>query len=140
VAVAIAGKTYVASVEIPAGLEPTAGVAPTARVALVDGSRVLFRAGEAWRVTVPTADGITATATGAVADGALRSPMPGRVVNVAVRLGEVVRKDQLLLALEAMKMEHAMRAPFDGVVAELTVAEGAQVAENVVLVRIAASS
>jgi 3-methylcrotonyl-CoA carboxylase alpha subunit len=138
VAVAIGGKTYVASVEIPAGLEAAVGVLPTARVALVDGLRVLFRAGEAWRVAVPTADGITAT--GAVADGALRSPMPGRVVNVSVRRGEIVRKDQLLLALEAMKMEHAMRAPFDGVVVELTVAEGAQVAENVVLVRIAASS
>jgi biotin carboxyl carrier protein len=45
-----------------------------------------------------------------------------------------VTKGQSLLALEAMKMEHALITPFDGTVEEFTVAVGDQVAENVTLV------
>jgi biotin carboxyl carrier protein len=48
-----------------------------------------------------------------------------------------VTKGQTLLTLEAMKMEHALIAPFDGTVAELSVSVGDQVAENVNVVRIA---
>jgi len=62
--------------------------------------------------------------------------MPGRIVSVAVRLGQTVTKGQTLLTLEAMKMEHALIAPFDGTVAELSVSVGDQVAENVNVVRI----
>ena len=64
--------------------------------------------------------------------------MPGRIVSLSVRLGESVVKGQTLLALEAMKMEHALLAPFAGVVGELPVSVGEQVAENVMLVRIVA--
>jgi 3-methylcrotonyl-CoA carboxylase alpha subunit len=66
--------------------------------------------------------------------------MPGRIVSVSVRAGDRVIKGQTLLALEAMKMEHALIAPFAGTVAELSVAVGNQVAENVTLVRIEADS
>ena len=45
--------------------------------------------------------------------------MPGRVTAVEVAKGEKVAKGQRLLTLEAMKMEHALTAPFDGTVAEL---------------------
>jgi propionyl-CoA carboxylase alpha chain/3-methylcrotonyl-CoA carboxylase alpha subunit len=58
---------------------------------------------------------------------------------VAVRLGQIVTKGQTLLTLEAMKMEHALIAPFDGTVDELSASVGDQVAENVTLVRIAGS-
>jgi biotin carboxyl carrier protein len=51
-----------------------------------------------------------------------------------------VTKGQTLLTLEAMKMEHALVAPFDGTVAELSVSVGDQVAENVNVVRIADST
>jgi 3-methylcrotonyl-CoA carboxylase alpha subunit len=47
-----------------------------------------------------------------------------------------VSKGQKLVTLEAMKMEHSMVAPFDGVVAELAVAEGAQVTEGTMLVKV----
>jgi 3-methylcrotonyl-CoA carboxylase alpha subunit len=100
----------------------------------IDGRRVLFRRGEAWSFGLP--DSARAAGAGAVSDGALQSPMPGRIVSVAVRLGQAVTKGQTLLALEAMKMEHALTAPFDGTVAELTVSVGDQVAENVTLIRI----
>jgi 3-methylcrotonyl-CoA carboxylase alpha subunit len=107
-------------------------------VADVDGQRVLFHQGEAWAFDAPKIALVTGTS--AISDGALRSPMPGRIVSVTVTTGQSVSKGQTLLALEAMKMEHALTAPFDGTVAELAAAVGDQVAENVVLVRIAAAS
>jgi 3-methylcrotonyl-CoA carboxylase alpha subunit len=47
-----------------------------------------------------------------------------------------LKKGQKLVTLEAMKMEHSLTAPFDGIVAELNAAEGAQVSEGTLLVRI----
>jgi len=70
------------------------------------------------------------------ADGAILSPMPGKVIAVDVTEGEAVVKGQRLLVLEAMKMEHALTAPFDGTVAELTVAEGQQVQVEALLARV----
>jgi 3-methylcrotonyl-CoA carboxylase alpha subunit len=66
--------------------------------------------------------------------------MPGRVIAVAVVEGAAVTKGQRLVVLEAMKMEMALVAPFDGVVAELKAREGMQVAEGMLLVRIAKAS
>ena len=72
-------------------------------------------------------------------DGAILSPMPGRVIAVLVAAGQAVSKGERMLVLEAMKMEQALLAPFDGMVAELKVAEGAQVPEGTLLVRIEAA-
>jgi 3-methylcrotonyl-CoA carboxylase alpha subunit len=72
----------------------------------------------------------------AVGDGAIEAPMPGRVTAVEVGAGQRVAKGERLLTLEAMKMEHALTAPFDGVVAELNAKPGDQVVEGTVLVRI----
>ena len=60
--------------------------------------------------------------------------MPGRVTAVEVAEGETVAAGQRLLTLEAMKMEHALTAPFDGIVAELSAAAGQQVSEGQLLV------
>ena len=62
--------------------------------------------------------------------------MPGRVIAVDVAHGASVARGQKLVTLEAMKMEHSLTAPFDGIVAELNVTEGAQVTEGTLLVRI----
>jgi 3-methylcrotonyl-CoA carboxylase alpha subunit len=75
-------------------------------------------------------------AAGAAADGAILSPMPGRIIAVEVAAGESVGKGQKLVTLEAMKMEHTLTAPFDGVVAELSAEEGAQVSEGALLARV----
>jgi 3-methylcrotonyl-CoA carboxylase alpha subunit len=64
----------------------------------------------------------------------MRAPMPGLVKVVKAASGETVRKGQPLLILEAMKMEHTVAAPHDGVIAEIA-AEGAQVTDGTVLVR-----
>ena len=69
-------------------------------------------------------------------DGAILAPMPGKVIAVEVTAGDTVTKGQKLLVLEAMKMEHALTAPFDGTVAELTVAVGSQVQVEALLVRV----
>ena len=76
---------------------------------------------------------------GAAGDGAIRSPMPGKVTGLSVKKGETVKKGQPLLVLEAMKMEHALTAPFDGTVEEVAVALGAQVTEGAVLVKLSAT-
>jgi len=70
------------------------------------------------------------------ADGAILAPMPGKVIAVDVAAGETVTKGQRLLVLEAMKMEHALTAPFEGTVSELAVAEGQQVAVEALLARV----
>jgi propionyl-CoA carboxylase alpha chain len=65
--------------------------------------------------------------------GSLLAPMPGVVTRVGVQVGDAVKQGQPLLWLEAMKMEHTISAPADGVVAELSVAAGQQVEVGAVL-------
>jgi 3-methylcrotonyl-CoA carboxylase alpha subunit len=71
-------------------------------------------------------------------DGDILSPMPGKIIAVEVTQGQSVTKGQKLLTLEAMKMEHSLVAPFDGVVAELNATAGAQVQVEALLVRVEA--
>ena len=66
--------------------------------------------------------------------GSLAAPMPGRIVQVMSRPGEAVKKGQALLILEAMKMEHTITAPADGVVKEIHFAAGEQVLEGAELI------
>jgi len=66
-------------------------------------------------------------AEGALAEGALIAPMPGRVIRLAVTEGAAVEEGALVAVLEAMKMEHELTAPAAGTVAAVHVAEGDQV-------------
>jgi len=75
-------------------------------------------------------------ARGTEQGGDLRAPMPGRVRRVAAAAGEQVTKGQVLLVLEAMKMEHAIRAPRDGAVRAVHVREGDLVEAGVELAEI----
>ena len=61
------------------------------------------------------------------------APMHGRVVRLHVQAGDTVKAGQLLLVMEAMKMEHHLHAPKDGTVARLEVSDGMQVAKGKVL-------
>lgn len=69
-------------------------------------------------------------------DGLLRAPMNGRVASLPVAAGQSVTAGQTLIVLEAMKMEHAIVAPCDGVLQNLLVIEGEQVAPGKVLAEI----
>jgi 3-methylcrotonyl-CoA carboxylase alpha subunit len=62
--------------------------------------------------------------------------MPGRVVSFAVKAGDKVKAGQPLAVMEAMKMEHTISAPKDGVVAELLYAPGDQVADGAELLKL----
>ena len=70
--------------------------------------------------------------------GSLLAPMPGTVVRVEVSVGDPVTAGTPILALEAMKMEHAIRAPAAGVVTELLVTAGDQVSSGTILAVVAA--
>jgi propionyl-CoA carboxylase alpha chain len=65
--------------------------------------------------------------------GGLVAPMPGKVIDVRVSVGDTVRAGETLVVLEAMKMEHPMTAPEDGVVAQVHVAVGEQVDNGALL-------
>lgn len=73
------------------------------------------------------------TGHASAADGAILAPMPGKVIAVDVAEGDTVTAGQRLMVLEAMKMEHALTAPFDGTVTELNASEGGQVQVEAVL-------
>ena len=93
------------------------------------------RGGDSWQFVVDrAARGEKAGAAGAA--GPVTSPMPGVVVAVHVGIGQPVHAGQPLLAVEAMKMEHAVVAPVDGVVTELLVRPGQSVGLDELLVRV----
>ncbi|GAT12169.1 acetyl/propionyl-CoA carboxylase subunit alpha [Mycolicibacterium novocastrense] len=72
----------------------------------------------------------------AVAHGSLLAPMPGSVLRVGAAAGDTVTAGQPLVWLEAMKMEHTVTAPGDGVLAELNVEPGQQVDVGYVMARV----
>lgn len=86
-------------------------------------------------ITPTTAEWSTGN-RGAAGSGRVVTPMPGRVVRVDVRDEESVTTGQRLLVVEAMKMEHAVKAPCDGIVEGLAVAVGGQVQDGDVLLTI----
>ncbi|RDE06893.1 acetyl/propionyl/methylcrotonyl-CoA carboxylase subunit alpha [Sphingomonas aracearum] len=94
---------------------------------------LLAEDGQTWRVERFRA---SAAAGASAGDGAILAPMPGRILSVEVAAGDRVAKGQRLLTLEAMKMEHGLVAPFDGIVAELSASTGAQVQVDALLARI----
>ena len=109
----------------------------------VDGRRVRMQVAERdgqWLVHGPAGDAEIEElprlpVPGALdAKGGLTAPMPGNVLATHVHVGDDVRAGQLLLVLEAMKMQHRITAPFDGSVSELHVAEGDQVDNGALLV------
>ncbi|HEY6456760.1 MAG TPA: biotin carboxylase N-terminal domain-containing protein [Steroidobacteraceae bacterium] len=126
VCVAIGDEAHTVAIETPRH---------PASVVSVAGEQVLFVRGEAWRFGTPTSG--HGGGTESHGDGSVHAPMPGRVVSVAARQGQSVQKGQSLLILEAMKMELALQAPFDGFITTLAVAAGDQVTEGAVLVRVA---
>ena len=75
----------------------------------------------------------------AASSGTVKAPMDGAIVEVLVAEGEQVSKDQLLLVLEAMKMEHPLKAGMDGVIRRVQVSQGDQVKSRQLLVEVEAA-
>ena len=68
--------------------------------------------------------------------GLVRAPMHGKVLGVLVEMGARVTRGQRVAIIEAMKMEHTLLAPFDGIVADIAVGQDAQIAEGAKIMRI----
>jgi len=73
---------------------------------------------------------------GGHAAGGLSSPMPGKVIQILVKGGDAVKKGELLMMLEAMKMEHKILSPSDGTVKQVFFKEGERVGQDVELLEI----
>ncbi|MEZ5595257.1 MAG: biotin carboxylase N-terminal domain-containing protein [Pseudomonadales bacterium] len=69
--------------------------------------------------------------------GGIKAPLPGQVLELRVKVGDKVHAGDVLLIIEAMKMEHTIRAPADGQVQELHCAVGGRVEEGAALVTLA---
>ncbi|MBZ9772159.1 acetyl/propionyl/methylcrotonyl-CoA carboxylase subunit alpha [Mesorhizobium sp. CO1-1-8] len=104
----------------------------TPRLARWPGHITVFEGAVGYTFAVP--DPLARADDAAAGSGSLRAPMPGVVKLVRAGKGDAVIKGQPLLILEAMKMEHTIAAPHDGVIAEIAT-EGAQVTDGTVLVR-----
>ena len=115
--ITVNGVTYVVNVE-----EVAAGSAPVATPAAAPAP-----------VAKPAAAPAPAK-QGSAGATAVKAPMPGTLVKVNVKVGDAVKKGDVLCVLEAMKMENDIMAPADGVVASVEASQGASVATDAVLV------
>jgi 3-methylcrotonyl-CoA carboxylase alpha subunit len=93
----------------------------------------LGRDGQAWAIREQAPLEAAAAASSAGSGGPVVSPMPGTVTVVEVSEGQAVAAGQRLLVVEAMKMEHVLAAPVDGIVRDLRAKPGATVAKDAVL-------
>jgi 3-methylcrotonyl-CoA carboxylase alpha subunit len=104
------------------------------RTVVEDGNDItIFRDGRVIRLHryIPGAD------SAEQGEGRVIAPMPGKIIDVMVKKGASVIKDQPLLIMEAMKMQMTIRAAFAGIVDELPVSAGQQVADGALLISLA---
>jgi 3-methylcrotonyl-CoA carboxylase alpha subunit len=106
---------------------------PALRCARLGSETIVFVRGDAFAFIEPQS---LAAAEGPAADGVIRAPMPGRLIALQIAEGAAVVRGQALLTIEAMKMEHTLTAPFDGVAAGVHHKVGDQVSEGTALLRI----
>ncbi len=114
------------------------GAIHRARIAEVDGTLHVFRRGQHVALA-PRRTNDSLQVAGGGDQGSLLTPLPGTVVAVHVSGGQAVTRGTPLVTIEAMKMEHTLSAPRDGVVARVIFAVGERVAAGAVLVDLAAA-
>jgi geranyl-CoA carboxylase alpha subunit len=99
-------------------------------------------AGQLWLFTRPGSlrlvdrTQVAVTSQVSVSSGTLKAPMDGAIVDVLVSEGSTVSKGQLLVVLEAMKMEHPLKSGIDGVLKRLQVRVGDQVKNRQILLEV----
>ncbi len=94
-------------------------------------SVTMFRNGQTYTFILP--DQLSDDEDTEVSEDSILSPMPGKIVSVSVKAGDSVKQGDALIVMEAMKMEHTLTAPRDGVIEEITVIDGDQVTESSLL-------
>jgi 3-methylcrotonyl-CoA carboxylase alpha subunit len=120
------------------GYRATVAGAPAAdgmRIVPVDGGVYAFGRGVQRHVALKSYD--TVDVDHLDGDGVVKAPMHGKVLAIFVASGATVTKGERVAVVEAMKMEHALLAPIDGVVGDIPAAVGAQIAEGATILAIA---
>ena len=111
------------------------GVTYTVSVEEVDAASTPVAAPVAAPAATPAPAAAPAKKVSAAAGSVVvKAPMPGNIIKVNVKPGQAVKKGEVLVVLEAMKMENDVCAPADGVVASVNVNQGATVETDAVLV------
>lgn len=129
------GKSYAMSAIRRDGAQITVhfeGVDVSGQIADTPSGIVVFHGGRVVSLGLPGYGG----ADDLGGNGRIMTPMPGKIIDVLVKLGDAVNKDQPLLIMEAMKMEMTIRADCDGVIEELPVSANDQVADGALLIAI----
>ncbi len=121
------GTKYEVSVEELAGGVQAPAVAPAPKAAPAPAAAAPAPAPAPAPAAAPAASG---------SGNAIVAPMPGTVLSVAVKQGEAVKRGQLILVLEAMKMENEIFSDYEGTVTELCVQTGNTVDTGAVFCRI----
>ena len=124
------GRNYEIEVET---IEPMSRSEYEAEAPVVEAAPVI----EAAPVAEPTAPAASQTSAAPVASGdgeAIKAPMPGTVVNVNVTVGQAVKEGDVLVVLEAMKMENEVTSPKSGTVTQIVAQKGSSVETDAVLV------
>ena len=93
--------------------------------------------GEAAAAPAPQAASAAPKAAAPAGGQAVNAPMPGTILSVNVQPGQAVKKGDILVMLEAMKMENEIMAPVDGTVGAVNVTKGQSVQSGDVLLTIA---
>ena len=134
------GEPVVANVRYAGGAAEVTvqGTGPAADAIAIEAPDAVFvlRNGRQTRVMLRD---LAATEAQGAGDGLIRAPMHGKVLAIFVEKGDKVVRGQRLAIIEAMKMEHTLTAPADGVVAEIAAAAQAQVAEGAKIMQIESS-
>ncbi|HEV2300786.1 MAG TPA: acetyl/propionyl/methylcrotonyl-CoA carboxylase subunit alpha [Stellaceae bacterium] len=135
---ALDGRAFVATAARRAGgrLDLSLDGTPSRPLVIDRGAETaVFRDGESWRLV--EIDPLASRSQDDPAAGRLSAPMPGRVTQLLVEVGAKVRRGEPLMVIEAMKMEHTIAAPADGVVERVGFAVGDPVEEGAVLIAFA---
>ena len=123
--ITVNGVTYTVSVEeVNGAAAPAAAAAPVAAPAPAAAPAPVA-------APKPAAAPKKSGAAGAIS---VKAPMPGNIIKVNAKVGDSVKKGDVLIVLEAMKMENDICAPEDGTVASIEVAQGVTVETDALLV------
>jgi 3-methylcrotonyl-CoA carboxylase alpha subunit len=116
------------------------GVAPAADATVLEDAGEIFVLRNGRQTRMRSDDFSQSASAGGGGDGVIRAPMHGKVLAVLVEAGEAVTKGQRLAVIEAMKMEHTLTAPRDGVVADIAIHKDSQVVEGAKIMLIETAS
>lgn len=133
--ITVNGTTYVVEVTEVGGAPAVSSITPAARAAMPAPAPIPMPAPMAVSAPAVVAASPAAPAAPVPAGAtAIVAPMPGKILSVAVKPGQNVKKGELLLVLEAMKMANEIVAPADGTIAEVRTDTGQMVKHGDVLV------